>query len=107
MIVAEPVGSCTDLMATVVLPLERIYDQPFALSPLSVVLDARRAPASLGGKKSAREALEDSESARFVLVSESCVPVRPFKALANSLRMDTRSRINVTPWEEVRRRDVL
>lgn len=54
-IVAEPVGSCTDLMATVILPLERVYQLPFVLSPLSVVLDARRALAALGGTRSARD----------------------------------------------------
>lgn len=54
-IVAEPVGSCTDLMATVILPLEKVYQLPFVLSPLSVVLDARRALATLGGTRSARD----------------------------------------------------
>ncbi|GAA5483826.1 GTP-binding protein [Haloferula sargassicola] len=54
-IVAEPVGSCTDLMATVVLPLETVYQLPFSLSPLSVVLDARRALAALGGRRQARD----------------------------------------------------
>jgi G3E family GTPase len=54
-IVAEPVGSCTDLMATVMLPLERVYHMPFALSPLSVVLDARRALAALGGRRNKRD----------------------------------------------------
>lgn len=53
--VAEAVGSCTDLMATVVLPLERIYHLPFVLSPLSVVLDARRALATLGGRRNPRD----------------------------------------------------
>lgn len=54
-IVAEPVGSCTDLMATVLLPLERIYHLPFMLAPLSVVLDARRALATLGGRRHPRD----------------------------------------------------
>jgi G3E family GTPase len=54
-IVAEPVGSCTDLLATVILPLEQVYRVPFSLAPLSVVLDARRALASLGGRRSARD----------------------------------------------------
>jgi G3E family GTPase len=54
-LIAEPVGSCTDLMATVVRPLEQVYETPFALSPLAVVLDARRALASLGGKRSKRD----------------------------------------------------
>ncbi|MFD2304685.1 GTP-binding protein [Roseibacillus ishigakijimensis] len=54
-IVAEPVGSCTDLMATVVRPLEQVYETPLALAPLSVVLDARRALAALGGRRNKRD----------------------------------------------------
>lgn len=54
-IVAEPVGSCTDVVATVLLPLERIHGLRMALAPLSVVLDGRRALAALGGRRSARD----------------------------------------------------
>lgn len=52
-IVAEPVGSCTDLMATVILPLERIYELPFALSPLSVIGDAGCAAGAFGPRRQA------------------------------------------------------
>ena len=41
--IAEPVGSCTDLVATVTYPLRRIYGQDFVVSPLSVLLDPVRA----------------------------------------------------------------
>jgi G3E family GTPase len=41
-ILAEPVGSCTDLAATVVLPLERMYQTRFTLAPLTIAADARR-----------------------------------------------------------------
>ena len=41
-ILAEPVGSCTDLAATVVLPLERMYQKRFTLAPLTIAVDARR-----------------------------------------------------------------
>lgn len=50
-VVAEPVGSCTDLMSTVVLPLGRVYEVPLRVCPLSVVVDGRRALASLGGRR--------------------------------------------------------
>lgn len=50
-IIAEPVGSCTDLMATVLLPLRHAYGTEFSISPLSVVVDGRRALASLGGRR--------------------------------------------------------
>ncbi len=41
--IAEPVGSCTDLVATVTYPLRRIYGSRFTIAPLSVMLDAQRA----------------------------------------------------------------
>ena len=47
-LVAEPVGSCTDLVATVTLPLERIYGDRFTVAPLSVVVDPLRAAKVLG-----------------------------------------------------------
>src|ERR1041385_9206591 len=33
--IAEPVGSCTDLVATVTYPLRRIYGERFSIAPLS------------------------------------------------------------------------
>jgi G3E family GTPase len=54
-ILAEPVGSCTDLMATVILPLQTIYHAPLTITPLSVTLDARRVLTALGGKRNARD----------------------------------------------------
>ena len=41
--VAEPVGSCTDLLATVSYPLRRIYGNRFRIAPLSVLVDPIRA----------------------------------------------------------------
>ena len=41
--IAEPVGSCTDLVATVTYPLRRMYGNNFAIAPLSVVVDPIRA----------------------------------------------------------------
>lgn len=45
---AEPVGSCTDLVATVSLPLQQIYGDDFKVAPLSVVVDPVRARRILG-----------------------------------------------------------
>ena len=47
-LVAEPVGSCTDLVATVTLPLEQIYGDRFTVAPMSVVVDPLRAERVLG-----------------------------------------------------------
>jgi G3E family GTPase len=45
---AEPVGSCTDLFATVVLPLRKMYGERFSVSPLSVLVDPIRVQRVLG-----------------------------------------------------------
>lgn len=37
-ILAEPVGSCTDIVATVVQPLRRLYPESFAVGPYGVIL---------------------------------------------------------------------
>ncbi len=46
--VAEPVGSCTDLVATVTYPLRRIYGDRFRIAPLSVLVDPVRAEQVFG-----------------------------------------------------------
>lgn len=52
---AEPVGSCTDLVATVSLPLQNIYGDSFRVAAMSVVVDPIRAMRIFsddeGGKK--------------------------------------------------------
>ncbi|MDA7524153.1 cobalamin biosynthesis protein P47K [Verrucomicrobia bacterium] len=48
--IAEPVGSCTDLVATVTYPLRRIYGDQFEIAPLSVIIDPIRAMRILGIK---------------------------------------------------------
>ena len=37
-ILAEPVGSCTDLVATVIQPIKRLYDATFHIAPYCVIL---------------------------------------------------------------------
>ena len=46
--IAEPVGSCTDLVATVTYPLRRIYGDDFSIAPVSVLVDPVRARRVLG-----------------------------------------------------------
>jgi Ni2+-binding GTPase involved in maturation of urease and hydrogenase len=41
--IAEPVGSCTDLVATVAYPLRRLYGESFTVAPVSVLVDPIRA----------------------------------------------------------------
>jgi len=53
-ILAEPVGSCTDLVATVFRPLEKFHADRFALAPFTVLIDPIRTLNLLGGKGKAR-----------------------------------------------------
>jgi len=46
--IAEPVGSCTDLVATVTYPLRRIYATDYTVAPLSVLVDPVRAARVFG-----------------------------------------------------------
>ena len=45
---AEPVGSCTDLKATVDYPLRRMYGDAYSVAPYSVLVDPIRAARVLG-----------------------------------------------------------
>jgi G3E family GTPase len=45
---AEPVGSCTDLKATVSYPLRRMYGDNYSVAPFSVLVDPARALRVLG-----------------------------------------------------------
>ena len=49
-VLAEPVGSCTDLVATVIRPLEQIYDQPFEIAPYGVIIKPSHGGKILGGE---------------------------------------------------------
>jgi G3E family GTPase len=52
--IAEPVGSCTDLVATVTYPLRRIYGENFSIAPLSVLVDPIRAARVFGLEQGGR-----------------------------------------------------
>jgi G3E family GTPase len=41
-VLAEPVGSCTDLIATIFKPIKLNYTKQFSLGPLSIVVDPKR-----------------------------------------------------------------
>src|SRR5262249_35540009 len=47
-LIAEPVGSCTDLVATVTYPLRRLYGRTFSVAPVSVLVDPIRAARVFG-----------------------------------------------------------
>src|SRR5207253_8212447 len=75
--IAEPVGSCTDLVATVSYPLRRMYGEEFAVAPLSVLVDPIRAEQVFGlaeGKKFSEKVLyiyrKQLEEADLIVISK-------------------------------------
>jgi G3E family GTPase len=52
--ITEPVGSCTDLVATVTYPLRKLYGTQFSIAPLSVLVDPIRALRVFGLERGAR-----------------------------------------------------
>lgn len=52
-ILAEPVGSCTDLVATVIRPLTQVYQRPFDIAPYGVILKPSHGARILRGEAKA------------------------------------------------------
>jgi G3E family GTPase len=46
-VICEPVGSCTDLSATVIQPIKRMHGEQFRVAPFSVLVEPSRAMVSL------------------------------------------------------------
>jgi G3E family GTPase len=53
-VLAEPVGSCTDLAATVIRPLQQLYATAFDVAPYAVLLKPHHAGRILGGPQAGR-----------------------------------------------------
>jgi G3E family GTPase len=64
--IAEPVGSCTDLIAAVSFPLRKIYGEEYCVAPLSVLVDPIRAERILG----LQEGNSFSAKVRYVYVKQ-------------------------------------
>lgn len=82
--IAEPVGSCTDLVATVTYPLRRMYGDDFAIAPLSVLVDPVRARRvfglDAGGTFSTKVAYifkKQLEEADIIVISKSDLLAEP------------------------------
>ena len=128
---AEPVGSCTDLVATVSYPLRRIYGDGFRVAPLSVLVDPVRAARVLGleeGRSFSRKVAyvyeKQLEEADYIVVNKCDIlpegrRVDLREALASRFpraeifEVSARDGIGCDEWfdrlerEEMRARDVL
>lgn len=51
LIIAEPVGSCTDLAATVIAPMQAMFGERYEMGPLTVLLKPEHGRKILGGGK--------------------------------------------------------
>ena len=76
--IAEPVGSCTDLVATVTYPLRRLYGDSFTVAPVSVLVDPIRAARVFGleqggsfSEKVRYIYLKQIEEADLIIISKS------------------------------------
>jgi Ni2+-binding GTPase involved in maturation of urease and hydrogenase len=93
-LIAEPVGSCTDLKATVSYPLRQMYGDDYRVSPLSVLVDPQRCARILGLAKGAsfsekvvyvyRKQLEEAEI--LVVNKIDLVDAKLLRELADALR---------------------
>ncbi len=115
-LIAEPVGSCTDLVATVSLPLQQIYGEQFEIGPLSVVVDPIRARRALGleeGRKFSENVVyiyrKQLEEAQVIVINKADLLSAEEQAeLTNALnaefpnarvyRVSARHGANLEPW---------
>jgi G3E family GTPase len=116
--VAEPVGSCTDLRATVQYPLSRMYGDQYQIAPLSVLVDPFRALRVLGletGRSFSPKVLyvynKQLEEADLIVINKSDVmttaqrdrlraALRERYRVANVLTVSARTGANLEEWFE-------
>jgi G3E family GTPase len=96
-IVAEAVGSCTDLVATVVEPLRVDLQRPYEVLPMTIVVDPMRAEAVLLGRESEIGAalhddvkyifLKQLEEAQVILLNKSdTIPAARMEEICQATR---------------------
>ncbi|MGH9159664.1 MAG: GTP-binding protein [Vicinamibacteraceae bacterium] len=113
---AEPVGSCTDLRATVQYPLSRLYGNDYRIAPLSVLVDPMRAQRVLDidpGRTFSPKVLyvyeKQLEEADFIVINKSdLLAADEQRALERALHdrypqaeiftVSARTGANLDPW---------
>jgi Ni2+-binding GTPase involved in maturation of urease and hydrogenase len=115
-LIAEPVGSCTDLKATVGYPLRQSHAEQYRLAPLSVMVDPRRCAPILGvgeGKVFSDKVIyvyrKQLEEAEFIVVNKTDLLDAPAAARLNAallaqfpqarvLAVSCKSGAGITEW---------
>ena len=75
LILAEPVGSCTDLCSTLIQPLKKLFPNAFEVAPLSVLVDPLKLFATLKNLDSHKEGsgyiyIKQLEEADYIVVNK-------------------------------------
>jgi Ni2+-binding GTPase involved in maturation of urease and hydrogenase len=114
--IAEPVGSCTDLAATVTYPLRRLYGDNFTVAPVSVLVDPIRALRVFGLDKGGSFSekvlyiyLKQIEEADLVVISKcDLVDATRLESLRQAIKskfpsrevlaVSARAGTNLDPW---------
>jgi G3E family GTPase len=91
-IVAEPVGSCMDLMATVSLPISVFYQRPFDIGPLTVLVDPFRGEQVLRRSANGKTDPNDLDYIYLKQLEEAQVIVVNKKELLSEARLATLKR---------------
>lgn len=82
-IIAEPVGSCTDLSATILQPLKHQFSESFSVAPLTVLVDPEKLSELLNGgtaglhKSAAYILRKQLEEADLILINKSDLLKQP------------------------------
>lgn len=97
---AEPVGSCTDVAATVLEPLRRLYGAQFRTAPFTVVVDPARLVASDGDSGDVRWLLEHQikEANLLVLSKADLYPEAPLPPGKVALRVGATTGAGLDEW---------
>lgn len=102
-IIAEPVGSCTDLLATVIGPLKVVYADSFTVAPLIIVLDSSRALSEGLSSESLRGYLRHHqiEEAEYVILSKADLVARKEVRKVTTAIKEVNKEAKVIPYSSV------
>jgi Ni2+-binding GTPase involved in maturation of urease and hydrogenase len=95
-LIAEPVGSCTDLVSTVSEPLRRMYGDDYAVAPFSVLVDPVRALRILGVESGPRFSETVTYIYRTQLAEADLIVVNKIDLLDEARRAALRDVLRVT-----------